>query len=322
VLAKVATWNSAGGARADRTHPDKYSLIAKVLGGVSLIGVQEIIRVIDPATGDVIRDDLATLTSALEPSGYRHFFFPHLDSLRQSHSGKWSSEIFGDYYKDGLQILQGTAVLVSQAHPCGDLLQDPKDDQLEHGCGQILPWYDHAEGPTFYRGNRDTEPRALVMTRVRIGSRFVVFCCTHLTTLKEEDVEVRTEKGVEVKRISTKGARDVRELQARWIADHLQRHQRVREESSKLEDVLIVVGDFNAERGTDELEPLKKLGLEPVPAEGEVDFTHREHLIEIDLVFAPKAIKKSAEIVNLSELDDWPGQRISDHHPVIAEIEI
>jgi endonuclease/exonuclease/phosphatase family metal-dependent hydrolase len=198
-----------------------------------------------------------------------------------------------------------------------------------HGSAQILPWYDTK--PTFYRGNRDTEPRSLLMTRVRIGRHFILFCCTQLATLSEEDKE--TEKGVV--REATPAGRESRRRQTEWIANYLEDYQKARKEYHKEQrekvprgvselqdagpDPVILVGDFNAAPGTSELEPLRRLGLEPVRCDGH---THRKHKIVMDIVFAPVGMGGDAVVIDLSGLESVPNRRISDHHPVIADIRI
>ena len=84
------------------------------------------------------------------------------------------------------------------------------------------------------------------------------------------------------------------------------------------------MGDFNAEPGAKELQPIKQLGLETtdITSDG-IQYTHRTHKILIDLIFAPTTVtNKTARIIDLGLLEDEVDRRISDHHPVIAEMDI
>jgi endonuclease/exonuclease/phosphatase family metal-dependent hydrolase len=312
---RVATANIAGAARAERADPCKFELLASVLSGVDAIGLQEVVRVIDPATGRIIQDDLAVLTATHALSGYHSFFFPHLDSTQHPHPKKWSSDVFKQYWAAGYRIHQGTAILVAPQHAFWHLLED---DRPGDGSAQILPWYD--KNPTFYRGDRDTEPRSLLVTRVRIGRHFILFCCTQLATLSKED----TEEG----RKPTRGGRKRRKRQIEWIVDYLQDYQNARKEYQEQrenapekvrEDPVILVGDFNTAFDAEELDPLKQFGLAPVRCGGH---SHRKHRILMDLVFAPKGTRARAKIIDLSGFEALPNRRISDHHPVIADIHI
>lgn len=182
-----------------------------------------------------------------------------------------------------------------------------------HGSAQILPWYH--KGPTFYRGNRDTEPRSLLLAWVQIESASILFCCTQLTALKEEN----TDNG----RQSVPQGIDTRRSQTDWIATYLQDYQNVRKEFSVTKDIVILVGDFNTEPGASELAPLEHVGLTMIPCSGNVSFTHRNHKILIDMVFVPKVVhNKSARIIDLSPLEQDPNKRISDHNPVTAKLEL
>ena len=313
---RVATVNIAGGARGERADPQKFELLATVLNGVDLIGLQEVIRVTASSADDVIRDDIAMLTAAPGLSGYQHFFFPQLDSFNDPDPRKWSSPVFNEYYDRGDRIQTGTGIMIAPQHAFCHLLQHGLSG---HGSGQIVPWY--ADPPTFYRGNRDTEPRSLLIARVRMGSRFALFCCTQLATLREENPRAN-------RRAPTPNAVNMRKLQTKWIAGYLGDYRISRQtypgEENREPDPIILVGDFNAEPGAKELQPIEQLGLETtdITSDG-IQYTHRTHKIFIDLIFAPTTVtNKTARIIDLGPLEDEVDLRISDHHPVIAEMDI
>ncbi len=307
---KVATANIAGAAREETADPCKYKMLGSIFSGVDIIGLQEVLKVVRP-DGSVCRDDVKELQNS-GLSGYESFFFPHLDSRQHSHPLKWEGDgttksAFRSYYDQGCHIQQGAAILVKPPHCIYDFWRDRPGSAI----GQIIPWY--CDAPTFYQGNRDTEPRSLLLARIRLKNKFVLFCCTQLTTLKEESQKVSGK----APRVPTPNAIAIRTNQINWIVRYIGNYQAARQEK----EPIILVGDFNAKPTAQELQPLvSNLDLERVFPEGD-PATHRGYEIPIDLIFATKAtLSGSARITDLEDWETSPGGRISDHHPVIAEI--
>jgi endonuclease/exonuclease/phosphatase family metal-dependent hydrolase len=310
MVIKVATANIAGAAREETADPCKCMILGSILSDADIIGLQEVVKVVRP-DGSICRDDVKELQNG-GLSGYESFFFPHLDSRQHSHPLKWEGDektrsAFRSYYAQGCHIQQGAAVLVKQPHRIYDLWRDRPGSAL----GQIIPWY--LDAPTFYQGNRDTEPRSLLLARIRLKNKFVLFCCTQLTTLKEENQKVSGK----TQRIPTPSAIGIRTNQINWIVQYIKNYRAARQE----EEPIILVGDFNAKPTAQELQHLvSNLDLEGIFPEGD-PATHRGYEIPIDLIYATKAtLFGSARIVNLEDWETSSGKRISDHYPVIAEI--
>ena len=312
---RVATANIAGGAREENTNLSKYEFIGDLLSGVDIIGVQEVIRVSEVGNARIIRDDIKELCNSSGLLNYHHYFFPYLDSTQQSHPKKWSSKIFDLYYDKGYQILEGTGILVKQQHCVCDFWHN---DRAGYALGQVIPWYSNT--PTFYLGDRDTQPRTLLLVRVKIGEKFVLFCCVHLATLKEENIK-RDEEG---SRLATQKAIDIRAKQINWIVEYIKSYQDSYQQESGVREPIILVGDFNSEPMSSELNGLNRLNLELVPFDiKDIGYTHRKYKIIIDLIYATrKNIDGKAHIINLQELELSENERISDHNPVIAELEL
>jgi endonuclease/exonuclease/phosphatase family metal-dependent hydrolase len=211
----------------------------------------------------------------------------------------------------------------------------PSYQGSRHGHGVTLPWYLGDEA-CFYQGNRDTTPRSLIMAR--LGKRGVdiypdlLFCCTHLATLKEEDPE----GGV---RTPTENAVALRERQAACVSAYipscrdamLPRGGRV---------TTLLAGDFNCTPHSAELLPIRKAGLIPLPFDersgGGAAYTHRKHELPIDLILTRERPSTQARFPNkgtlarvygLDQLETPVPQKggatalwASDHHPVYASI--
>jgi endonuclease/exonuclease/phosphatase family metal-dependent hydrolase len=325
----VASANIAGAMRAGKAHPQKFQLLASGLAkhNPDIIGFQEVIRVPGAA-----RDDLRSIQNSL-PGPWVPDFFPHLDSHVQSHPGKWASPIFRGYFSSGRRILQGTGVLVKVSHSLLNVWGGKLDSSSQgRTVGQFMPIPD-----TIYCGNRDTEPRSLLMTRVKISDKTVLFCCTQLSTLKEED-QKKNGKNV---RIPTPRAIARREEQVRWIVEYLKSYQK---ELGEIEPI-ILVGDFNCEPDANEFQPLYNFGFAHAHLGSPADWplpsgwsacptpphTHRERFhadttrkILIDHVFVKQASVKEAYIVDLEpiEINSGTAGTISDHHPVVVKLSL
>jgi endonuclease/exonuclease/phosphatase family metal-dependent hydrolase len=152
----------------------------------------------------------------------------------------------------------------------------------------------------------------------KVDARIVLFCCTQLSTLTEE---------AEDRRRSTPNARALRSHQVGWIVDYIKSYQEARRgicnelKQEWVDEPVILVGDFNADKESPELSRLCELGLKAVKAT-RPNHTHRKHRIEMDLIFAPGKMRGSAQVIKLDDLESSNKRGISDHYPVIATLNI
>ncbi|HEX3045372.1 MAG TPA: endonuclease/exonuclease/phosphatase family protein [Bacillota bacterium] len=339
----VATVNIAGGMRAGDAKSDKFKLIAETLREYNpdIISLQEVIRV--PEAG---RDDLKGLRDEMKGEWYS-FFFPHLDSHNHSHPQKWTSPIFIDYYSKDQRIYQGTGVLVRNKKNSKDsssilalnLWDDRKTGEHEV-AGVTIPY-----PPTIFCGGRDTEQRTLMMIRVQIYGINTLFCCTHLSSLKEEDSlaphgEIQEKDGTKKIRKPTPASIQLREKQTKWIIGYIKSYQKELGRS----EPLILAGDFNCEPDAKELKALRELGLvhghlgntgdwknekgwTEAPA---APYTHRNRFhskearrILIDHIFFTQAhfSIKEAYVIDFDQ-KGIPIKEVSDHNPVIVRLSV
>ncbi len=303
----VATANIAGGARQEAADPRKFETLSELLcnGDVDVAGVQEVVKIFDKS-GDVIRDDLEALTKSTVCKG---FFFCNIDSVIYSHPGKWESPLFKPYFEDGCRILQGAAILLRKDHLFVDFLRN-RTPGGRPVITQILPWYFNEDGPVFYQGNRDTEPRSLLLARVEIKGKYALFGATQLSTLSGERSDPPDEP-------ARKRAVRLRKEQLEWICRYMKSYNRAIESFPGVSpDATFLVGDFNG----DEKEIDRNLDgcdLKRIPASGDVAMTHRKHEIVIDHICGD--VDGKAKIINLADFELNKKMRISDHNPVMAE---
>ncbi|MBM3213118.1 hypothetical protein FJZ33_12915 [Candidatus Poribacteria bacterium] len=316
---KVATANMAGAARKQNPSRLKYEIIGDLLSDLDIIGLQEVVKVYGP-DGEIVRDDIDKLLINTGQSMYQPFFFPYLDSTRQSHPVKCGSAIFQEYYEQRCRILEGTAILLNRKHIFCDFWDNERrgyyglGDNIS-GCGlaEILPWYSDISGVTIYLGNRDTQPRSMIIVRVKLDhGKYILFCNVHLATLKEESREGNDKKPI--RKPSPLGI-NIRAKQIAWVVQYIKSYQSARQ----VKEPIILVGDFNAEPGAVELMGLKQLDLRPINTSG---VTHRTYNILMDLIFATSDIKDiDYNIVDLGPLEKILGN-ITDHNPVKAVLDL
>lgn len=296
---KIATANIAGAARQLQVSSNRHQIIANTLSDIDIIGFQEVVKIFDRNNQNYIYNDISELKNNTNLAPYKHFYFSHLDSLQQSHPDKWTSQIFSQYYNKGNQILQGSAIFVRDNHSISDLWRDDRDE-LVSGLGEIIPWY--AYKPVIYQGNRDTEPRSVLIMRVKLRKdneeKYVLFCCMQLTTIKGE----RDNDSFAIKQASK-----IRTHQINWIVQYIQSYQNVFKE-----EPTIMVGDFNTEPDSAELNGLKQLGLKIASIFG---VTHRKHKICIDHIYVSKNI--NPVVANIIDSNNT-----SDHNFVMAELDL
>ena len=70
-------------------------------------------------------------------------------------------------------------------------LWNSEKNSKDENVGVIMP-FPH----TIYCGDRDTEPRSLMMIRLKIGGVKTLFCCTHLSTFTAEDQEIKRNEDI------------------------------------------------------------------------------------------------------------------------------
>jgi len=198
-----------------------------------------------------------------------------------------------------------------------------------HGHAVTIPWY-LDDDASFYHGDRDTNPRSLVVARlgcVTPGAEDgpdLVFGCTHLATLKEE-------RCPGAGRLPSARARALRERQANCIAAYLGSLREAMSPRGRTAPV-VLAGDLNCAPGAPELKGLLATGLVPVPYAPAADgpaYTHRRHQLAVDQILTSvPSPTGTAAIYDLGRIEaeafgattGREARWLSDHHPVWAGI--
>jgi len=314
----VITINAGGARRAvkDRLDlaqiaSDLSQLISSTIGRPDIIAVQESHQVWHPRQSSPLGTSQA-MAQRLGPS-YRSYFLEYLDSDSHAHPNKWDQPLFSGFNR----VQQGNAVIISKS-----LTQWPWGSPPAGYPGKLAPISTQISRAALYStGNRDTEPRNLVVVPLSFGQRAsLYFMATHLTTLKREDRH--DSRNPESQRASNVRLAQVHEVLQ--IVDELRKAERDNEQKPV---PIILAGDFNAKPGSPELVALEQTFLLFPPRwhdesiQRGLVWTHVGHKIHVDHIFYndPDGLLTP---VDCFVPDPIQVGNITDHLPVIAKFKI
>ena len=206
-------------------------------------------------------------------SGYSCFFFPAVTSHNHPHPGKWKRYTEGgsvsNFVPAHVDIQQGYGICVRSGVssrrlwlPCPDPQNAPPDaDRVGPDCVSCFEPINITTG--LYLGNRDTEPRMVIMGRAMLESngnqRYLNYLNIHLSTLSgEREGNVRLDRSASAARI-----RQI-ELILDNVVSAYQEATRYRiPESIKHgeRDIWIIGGDFNTTPDSAEIALIRRAGF-------------------------------------------------------------
>jgi len=206
-------------------------------------------------------------------SGYTCFFFPALSSHGNPHPGKWQRYKEGNinnFLPDFIEAQQGYGVCVREDRALRKLwVTEENQETIPQGAdepgGEYHLCFEAINTTTgLYLGNRDTEPRLVIMGRMKIGSpgvdeRYLNFLNIHLTTLKGERVG-----NIRLNRMASESRMRQLDLILDNVISAYQEataHRVPRVSGQRQEDVWVVGGDFNAASDAEEIALIKRMGF-------------------------------------------------------------
>jgi endonuclease/exonuclease/phosphatase family metal-dependent hydrolase len=208
-------------------------------------------------------------------SEYDCFFFPAVTSHNNPHPGKWNRYVKGgsvaNYIPAYIDVQQGYGICVRKGKGVSSRKlwvpwPDPKDvpehaDEADHHCISCFEPVNINTG--LYLGNRDTEPRMVIMGRAKLESdgqsRYLNYLNIHLSTLSgEREGNVRLNRSATTSRLQ----------QVELILDNIvsayqemtdYRIPKGTEQSER--DIWIIGGDFNTTPNSVELTMIQHSGF-------------------------------------------------------------
>ena len=206
-------------------------------------------------------------------SGYTCFFFPALSSHGNPHPGKWQRYKKGNinnYLPDYVEAQQGYGICVREDRALRKLwVTEENQETIPRGAdepgGEYHLCFEAINTTTgLYLGSRDTEPRLVIMGRMKVGSpavdeRYLNFLNIHLTTLKGERVG-----NIRLNRMASESRLRQLDLILDNVVSAYQEattHRVPRVSGRRQEDVWVIGGDFNAASDSEEIALLKRMGF-------------------------------------------------------------
>jgi endonuclease/exonuclease/phosphatase family metal-dependent hydrolase len=291
---KLMTYNIGGGRKdLGSAAPGILKIIGKEKP--DLLAIQE-------ATAITTNDELIeTVTEVAKEIGYNHTFFGPTLSMTQNFHVNKAPFVFG-IFNNYLEWQQGNALF---SHWPFANFKTPSA-----GSPRNIPIYS-----TLYDGNRDTEPRFVILAKINHTAIPFYILTTHLTTLLgERGGEIREILGV------TEKAEMLRYMQCNQIINLIKEHLLLKNQ------LVFLLGDFNAVPTEPCIEELIGAGFVHLTPEAKGGTHVKQPDDPIDHIFVYPGqhfIKYSARIIKNDDANgDAESFGPSDHLPVLAEVDI
>ncbi|MBN1812396.1 MAG: endonuclease/exonuclease/phosphatase family protein [Anaerolineae bacterium] len=288
---RLMTYNVGGG----RNPSPSLSHIIEVIEGISpapdVLVIQEATEFLD-ADGD-LHSDLSQIAQAGEFG--QHAYFGSTLSVRENmHVQK--NLFIRAVFRDWQDWRQGNAVLSRWEFTRLSAPSIP-------GVPRNIPIYQ----TPLYQGNRDTDPRYALLTRINRAPAFPFIVGVHLTTLVGE-------RGQNADPDKIEEAQKLRAEQTKRLLDLLRKHV------LEPKELVFLLGDFNAVASEPCISSVLEKGggfVRLAPAE-ELSTMRREAPEPIDHIF----VYPGDRLVDYRcwVADSPTARRASDHLPVIADI--
>lgn len=310
-MLQVVTFN-IGGARGMRPAPHNYDKLAED----TVTTLQQVINPTQPTIIALQESGLAFVDGASKNVGrkmaellgkdYLDAFVPEVNMRDHPHPNLWDRPA----YRGMMHAAEGNAI-VTNLKP-----SDWSWGTYESVVSQKVfsSWTRHtsiSRATLYSTGNRDTQPRNLMVASLLYNDSPIYFLNTHLGVLIGED---RHDPDYE----RSRSASQMRMAQVREILHVIDELKTSDETNEASERAIILTGDFNATLDSPEMEMLQQDFRLLVPENrASEQWTHQSHRILIDHILlhdpADSFEVVSCHIQNSLSFDD-----LTDHRPAVA----
>lgn len=290
---RIMSWNMAGAKLFEQLDLEPGPAAGSYISAFRKVWENSIVRWLATPDGDMPDiillqecigfDDCTCSTSSRWQSGneilgeifpgYECFFFPAVTSHNNPHPGKWNrytdSDTIANPVPITIDIQQGYGICVRKGISIAKLWvpwANPEDIPTNADTADIerISCFEPISVSTgLYLGDRDTEPRMVIMGRVRLEydgkHRYLNYLNIHLNTLKGE-----REGNVRLNRHANASRQQQIELILDNIVSAYQEatHYRIQESPEPNErDIWIMGGDFNTTPDSEEIATILRAGF-------------------------------------------------------------
>ena len=310
-MLQVVTFN-IGGARGMRPAPHDHRKLAQD-------AVFALKQVINPAQPTIIalqesgvaivhgmQQNVGAAMARLLGANFVDAFAPEVTMCDHPHPNLWDRPA----YRHMRHAAEGNAIvtnLPSLEWSWGSFVEDGH-------CGAADAWSRHtaiSRATLYSSGNRDTQPRNLMVASLEYRGIPLYFLNTHLGLLIGED---RRDSDYELSR----AASQLRQAQAREILHVMDEIKCADRANEAPERAIVLAGDFNAQPGTPELDMLERhfrlLSPENGPRE---QWTHQTHRILVDHILLHDPAQQF-EVISCHIQSAIPFDDLTDHRPAVG----
>ncbi len=310
-MLQVVSFN-IGGARSLRPAPhdheklalDTYSTLQQVINPrqPTVIALQETgVAMHNGMCRDVGRK-MATLLGA----EYIDAFAPEVTMCEHPHPNLWDRPA----YRGMTGAAEGNAIVTNLPVADWSWGSYPAYDD----CHSSRAWARHttiSRATLYSSGNRDTQPRNLMVASLNYRGAPLYFLNTHLGVLLGED---RTDMRYERSRAASQ-MRQTQVSEILHVIDELQWADAAHEKPAR---PILLAGDFNAQPGAPEMEMLQRRFRLLRPENKRVElWTHQQHRILIDHILLHDPAEHF-EVISCHIQSKIPFDDLTDHRPTVG----
>jgi len=310
-MLQVVSFN-IGGARGMRPAPhdheklavDTYSTLQQVINQrqPTLIALQESGIAFCNGASRNVGQKMAQLLG----SEYVDAFAPEVSMCDHPHPNLWDRPA----YRNMTAAAEGNAIVTNL--PTEDWSWGSYPDYDE--CAMSGPWSRHttiSRASLYSTGNRDTQPRNLMVASLNYRGVPFYFLNTHLGVLLGED---RSDSSFERSRTASQ-LRQAQVSEILYVIDELKRADKSNE---RPERPILLAGDFNAQPESPEMEMLQRHFRLLRPENDRLElWTHQSHRVLIDHILLHDPAEEF-EVISCHIQSKIPFDDLTDHRPTVG----
>lgn len=310
-MLQVVSFN-IGGARGMRPAPHDHEKLAQD-------AISTLKQIINPRQPTVIalQESGAAIVAGLQHNvgrsmalhlgeDYEDAFAAEVTMCDHPHPNLWDRPAF----RRMTQAAEGNAIVTNLPSVDWSWGSYPSQDH----CGMAGAWARHttiSRASLYSSGNRDTQPRNLMVASLQYRGIPLYFLNTHLGVLIGED---RRDPSFERSRTASQ----MRQEQARQILHVVEELKRADQTNEEPERAILLAGDFNAQPGTPEMEMLQRhFRLLAPENEPEELWTHHSHRILVDHILLHDPLDQF-EAISCHIQSKIPFDDLTDHRPMVG----
>ena len=310
-MLQVVSFN-IGGAREMRPAPhdheklavDAYSTLQQVINPrqPTLIALQES----GLAHSDGVTRNVGRKMARLLGSNFVETFAPEVTMCDHPHPNLWDRPA----YRNMSHAAEGNAIVTNLPTAGWAWGSYPEYDE----CHMSEAWARHttiSRATLYSTGNRDTQPRNLMVASLNYRGVPFYFLNTHLSVLIGED---RRDNTFERSRTASQ-MRQTQVSEILYVVDELKRADLDHELPER---PILLAGDFNAQPGAPEMEMLQRRFrlLQPENPSSE-QWTHERHRVLIDHILLHDPAE-AFEVISCHIQSKIPFDDLTDHRPTVG----